>query len=74
MKPKRQELRLPPALHRLISEAASINHRSVNAEVIHRLEFSFNEEETIKRLEAVEEELRLLKFESHEGGRKRSKN
>lgn len=46
-------LRMPPELHGRIKEAATANSRSMNAEIIHRLEASFDGStltpDTIKR-------------------------
>lgn len=44
------KLRLPPALKDRITKAASDNGRSVNAEILARLERSFEDDETISEL------------------------
>lgn len=51
-------LRMPPELRRKIEKSAKVNGRSLNAEIIHRLEFSFGEESTKKRLDAIETAMR----------------
>ena len=41
-RPQRFVLRLPPALHRRVTEAAGMYRRSMNAEILARLEYSLN--------------------------------
>lgn len=41
----RVTLRMPPGIHEKLSNAADESGRSMNAEIVHRLESSFNETE-----------------------------
>ena len=41
-RPHRFVLRLPPPLHRRVAEAAELYRRSINAEIVARLEYSLN--------------------------------
>ena len=47
-------LRIPPDLKDRIKESARINGRSINSEIVHRLLFSFDAEQTEARLSAIE--------------------
>ena len=47
-------LRMPPVLRKKLEKAAAINGRSLNSEIIQRLEFSFSEDSTKARLEEIE--------------------
>lgn len=38
-----------------------MSRRSINAELLHRIEYSLRDEETAKRLDALEDDLRLIK-------------
>ncbi|HED4877298.1 TPA: Arc family DNA-binding protein [Stenotrophomonas maltophilia] len=40
-------LRVPPALHQQIHQAAERNHRTFNGEILARLERTFSEEPTL---------------------------
>lgn len=51
-------LRMPAELRQKLVNAAEINGRSINAEILHRLEFSFGTENTKARLDALERALR----------------
>ena len=47
------KLRVPPELKEKISEAAAANHRSINAEVLARLEQSFSMMQTLQSTETT---------------------
>ena len=51
-------LRIPTELRSKLEDSAEINGRSLNAEILHRLEHSFDESETHKRLEILEKAMR----------------
>lgn len=51
-------LRLPPSLKERLETAAQLAGRSLNAEIVFRLEHSFGEDETKVRLERMEDALR----------------
>lgn len=51
-------LRMPDEMRGRLEKSASISGRSLNAEILHRLEGSFSVGETEKRLKAVEAALR----------------
>jgi len=49
---------MQPELRKKIEKAATINGRSINSEIIQRLEFSFSEDSTKARVEELEKLMR----------------
>lgn len=58
--PNTYGLRIPPALRAKLQAAADVSGRSLNSEILHRLEGSFEEASTEARLRKVEDAIKSL--------------
>lgn len=55
----RSQFRMPHALYEALKSASEHNHRSVNAELISRLESTFNKEDVIRQKLNLPKEIAL---------------